>query len=190
MFDWSIHPDVLYFTLAVLVVLISAVAWVGNVFMLPGNWLVVGLAALWAWQMPFTEYERGFGWGAVIGLGLLAAFGEIIEAAASAAGAAKKGGSKRGAALAILGAGVGSILGVAVGIPIPFFGPFVGALLGGGLGAFGGAYLGEIWKGRNQKDSADIGTGAMIGKVLGTLGRMAAGAAIVALLTIFIFWPR
>ena len=55
-----------------------------------------------------------------------------------------------GKLLSLVGAIAGSIAGVMVGTPVPVIGSFVMALLGGAGGAFAGAYLGEMWKGREE----------------------------------------
>ncbi|WP_310821141.1 DUF456 domain-containing protein [Stratiformator vulcanicus] len=181
--------DATYLLLALLLIVASCVCWVLNVFMLPGNWMVAGLSGLWVWGMPVETYGRGFGWWAVGVLVGLAVVGEVVEAAAGAAGARKAGSSKRAAALSLVGAGIGSIVGAIFGVPIPVIGPLIAALLGGAFGAFAGAYLGEQWKGRDVKGRIDVGTGAFVGKILGTLGRMAIGAVMVGLVAVLVFRP-
>jgi uncharacterized protein YqgC (DUF456 family) len=114
--------------------------------------------------------------------------GEVIEFAASAAGAAKQGASKRGVALSMVGAIIGSVLGVMAGSPVPIVGNFVMALLGGALGAFGGAYLGETWKGRPEADRVAIGRGAFAGRIWGTMGKLAVGAVMLAILAWDVFF--
>ncbi len=136
-----------YYLWALLLVLACGAAWLTTLVTLPGNWIIVGLAALFAWLQPANS-GRGISWTAVAVLLGMAVLGEIIEFAASAAGAAKQGASKRGVALSMVGAVVGSVIGIAIGLPIPILGSFVMALLGGAAGAFFGAYLGEAWKGR------------------------------------------
>ena len=185
----AMDPFWLYVTLAALAVSAVVACWVATLFTLPGNWAIVGIAALWAWQMPRGEYGFGFGWGTVAVLAGLAVVGEVIEFAAGAAGAKQHGGSKRGMALAIGGAGLGSILGAGAGIPVPVIGPLIGALGGGGAGAFAGAYLGETWKGRTGGDALRIGKGALFGRLLGTVGKLACGAAMAATFAVMICLP-
>ena len=75
---------------------------------------------------------------------VLAAVGEIVELVASALGVSKQGGSRRSAAMALLGSIGGGTLGVFIGIPIPLVGSAVAAVFFAGLGAMAGAILGEI----------------------------------------------
>ena len=166
---------------ALLLVLASGVAWLTTLFTLPGNWLIAGFAALFAWLIPIND-GRGVDWRTVFVLLGLALFGEIIEFGASAAGAAKQGASKRGIALSMVGAIVGSILGLTAGVPILIIGPFVGALVGGAAGAFFGAYMGETWKGRPEVDRVAAGRGAFAGRIWGTVAKLAVGAVMLAIL--------
>ena len=182
-------PTWFYLCLAVPAVLLAAACWVGTLFTLPGNWAVLAIAAAWAYLMPKGEYGMGYAWGTVAVLGGLTALGEAIEFAAGAAGAKKEGGSKRGMALSIAGAAVGSMGGATVAIPVPVVGPVIGALGGGAAGAFVGAYLGETWKGRTGPDAVAVGKGALVGRLLGTGGKLAVGAVMVAILGVMTFVP-
>ena len=67
---------------------------------------------------------------------------------------------------------------------MPILGSFVMALLGGAAGAFAGAYLGEMWKGRTDDERIAAGQGAFVGKIWGTLGKLACGAVIVAIVAV------
>ena len=172
----------LYYVWALLLVLACGVAWLTTLVTLPGNWFIVGLVALFAYLLP-AESGGGITWTAVAVLLCLAVLGEAIEFAASAAGAAKKGASKRSVALSIVGAGVGSIAGIAIGlpIPIPVIGSFIMALVGGAAGAFFGAYLGEAWKGRPHELRIEAGRGAFTGRIWGTVGKLAVGVVMLVI---------
>src|SRR3954463_6725211 len=137
----------LYYLWAVALVFACGLAWLTTLVALPGNWLIVGCSALFAWLLSHDS-SHGITWTTVAVLAGLAVLGEIVEFAAGAGGAAKQGASKRAIALAMIGAVIGSLLGIAIGLPIPVLGSFMMALLGGAAGAFFGAYLGEAWKGR------------------------------------------
>lgn len=178
------NPEWTYYLWALALVVCSVVAWLLNLVTLPGNWLIVVGAALFAWLLP-VEDGRGIRWGIVIVLAVLAAVGEVIEFAAGAAGAAKQGASRRAVALSMAGAIVGSLVGVVAGapIPIPVVGSLVMAILGGAAGAFGGAYLGEAWKGRDEQSRTAAGRGAFFGRIWGTVGKFAVGAVMVAVVT-------
>lgn len=188
-FSYSVDPGWIQIGWGIVLVLAAIACWFANVFTLPGNWLIIGLAALFAWLLPADEYGRGFGWITVIVLALIAVLGEVIEFAAGAAGAAKHGASRRALLLSIVGAAVGSITGAAVGIPVPIIGPLVAAVGGGAAGAFGGAYLGEVWKGKLHPERTAVSTGALMGRLFGTIGKLAAGAAMVAVLAVMTFMP-
>jgi uncharacterized protein YqgC (DUF456 family) len=120
----------------------------------------------------------------LLALLVLAALGELVEFAAGAVGAAKAGGSRRGAALALVGSLMGGLFGLFVALPVPLVGPIIGALLFGGLGALGGAVLGEQWKGRDLDESLRIGHAAFWGRLFGTLGKVLAGAVMIAVLLV------
>jgi hypothetical protein len=172
--DWA------YYLWALLLVAGSVFGWLLNLVALPGNWIVVGGAALFAWLLP-EEAGRGLTWTTVFVLLGLAVFGEVIEFAAGAAGAARQGASRRAVALSIVGAIVGSIIGLGVGAPILIVGPLVMAVLGGAAGAFAGAYLGEVWKGRAESERMAAGRGAFFGRIWGTVGKFAVGAVMLAI---------
>ncbi len=57
------------------------------------------------------------GWKVVVALVVLAMLGEILELLAAAGGTARAGGSRRGAALALVGSIIGGLLGVFIGVP-------------------------------------------------------------------------
>jgi len=166
-----------------LLTLANATAWLSNLLTLPGNWLMVGMCALFAYFFPETS-GPGMGWEGVGILVALAILGEGVEFAAGAALAGQRGASRRGMALAIAGTMIGSLCGAFVTLPIPLVGPVIGALGGGALGAFGGTWLGEVWKGRTAAEGIHIGKGAMLGRLLGTSGKLLIGALMVVVATI------
>jgi uncharacterized protein YqgC (DUF456 family) len=162
--------------LIILMTLLGLSGWVANLLGLPGNWLIVALAAACWWLVP--ETSRGH----LVGLTLTAivvaaAVGELLEFAASALGASRLGGSKRGAAMALGGSIGGAILGLFCGslIPIPIVGPLVASLLLGASGAFAGAIAGERWAGKEWDESLQIGSAAFWGRLLGTVGKAVCG---------------
>jgi uncharacterized protein YqgC (DUF456 family) len=185
----ALDPGWLQIGWGILLVLAAIGCWFANVFTIPGNWLIVGLAALFAFFLPADEYGRGFGWVTVGILAVIAAFGEVIEFAAGAAGAAKHGASRRAMLLSIAGAAVGSVAGAAIGIPVPIIGPLIAAVGGGAVGAFAGAYIGEVWKGKLHADRTAVSTGALLGRLFGTIGKLGAGAVMVAVLAVMTFMP-
>lgn len=168
-------------------VLGSVLAWLSNVFGLPGNWLVVAAAAAFAYFIPET-HQHGLAWGGVILLLVLAAVGEAIEFFAGAAGAAKHGASKRAVFLACVGAMVGGIVGAILGLPIPLVGSMVAALFGSAAGSFAGAYLGQKWSRRTETESLAAGQGAFVGRLLGTAGKLLIGAVMLVALVVDLYF--
>ncbi len=164
---------------SVLFILFLTACWLLNVFGMPGNWLVLAAAAVYAWLAP-AESPIAFGWKPVVALLVLAALGELVEFLAGAAGVSKAGGSRRGAVLAILGSITGGLVGVVVGVPIPLVGPIIAALLFASLGAMAGAAVGEIWVGRDAGATWRIAKLAFWGRLAGTLGKIIVGAAMIA----------
>lgn len=176
-----------YYAWSVMLLLAAAVAWSTNFLSLPGNWFIVGLAALFVSVMETGEAAAGLNWKAVGLLAIIAAGGEALEFFASAAGAARKGGSRRAVFLAVVGTIAGSITGAVMGVPIPLFGSLFGALAGGAAGAFAGAYLGEMWKHGMADQSVDVGFGAAIGRVLGTVGKVMVGSVMLVILAVRVY---
>jgi uncharacterized protein YqgC (DUF456 family) len=175
------------YLLAALLLIANLTAWASTFFTLPGNWLIVLFAALYAWLLP-EKYDPRLGWVVVGASVVLAIAGELAELLAGAAGAAKQGGSRRGMVLSLVLAFVGSIVGAAIGVPVPVIGLLLGALAGGAVGAFLGAYLGELWAGRRHADRLEIGAGAVAGRMLGTVGKLAIGLVMVAIITVDSFF--
>lgn len=172
--------NIWYYTWAVLLVLANLGSLAATVTALPGNWIIVGLTALFAWLIHDAA-GGGIYWTTVGILLGLATLGELIEFIAGAAGAARSGGSRRGMVLAILGTMFGSMLGVAAGafVPIPLLGPVIAAIGGGAIGAFVGAYVGESWKGRTDDQRLAVSKAAFVGRLLGTVGKLWVGAVMV-----------
>lgn len=180
--------DWIYYVCGLVLLLANCACWAATFFTLPGNWVIVALAALFAYFLPEQPSGLGMSWWAVGALALLAGIGELLEFSAGAAGAAKEGASRRSMALSLVGAAVGSILGAIVGVPIPIVGPIFAALGGGAAGAFAGAYLGETWKGRADHEKMAISKAALIGRLLGTVGKLLVGIAMVAYAAVESLW--
>lgn len=163
-------------TIALLLSLIAITAWAANILGLPGNWVIVATAVGCAWWVPETRswnislYMAG-------AIFVVAVIGEALEFAASAVGASRLGGSKRGVALSIVGSIAGSIVGLFFGSVIPVVGNVIASLLLGATGAFVGAMLGERWAGKDWNDSIEIGGAAFWGRLLGTVGKAVCGTA-------------
>jgi len=156
---------------ATLCVLLNTV-WLGLTLLgLPGNWLMVATAALfawWTWQAGpmFTLTALGLAAG-------LAALAEVVEFLASMSGAKKAGGSTLGSLAALVGGVVGAIIGT-FAIPIPL----LGTILGATLGAFAGSLIVETARGTPHDRAVAVGRGAAIGHLTGTAIKFTLGLAI------------
>lgn len=170
--------DYAFITFAV-VLLVSATAagWTMTFLGLPGNWLMVGFAALYAWLGPSSGILQ-IGWFLVLAMAVLAAGGELAELATSVWGARHAGGSRRAAVFALFGSIAGAIAGAVLGIPIPIIGSPIAALLGGALGALTGAAAAEHSLGETPRQSFRVGHAAFWGRILGTGAKTVVGTVI------------
>ena len=150
------------FLWATLLILAMVLAWLLTLFGLPGNWLIVAAAAVYAYLVP-PEAPFGIGWGTVGLLAALATLGELVEFLSGASRARKAGGSRRGTWYSLVGSILGGLLGIFVGLPIPVIGSVVAALLFAPLGALAGAVLGERSEGREGAEAWRIGQAAFWG---------------------------
>lgn len=163
---------------AVVLTLLNLVFWLGILFNLPGAWLMILLAALVEWWVPG---ELMFSWRVLYVAAGIALVGEILEFVLGAAGSRQAGGSKRAAALAILG----SIVGAVAGTPLPI--PILGTLIGACVGAFAGSLIGDLWAGRSLRPSVSAGRGAAVGRFWGTAAKMVVGGIVAAVLSVAAF---
>lgn len=173
-------PEILAFVGAVVLVLGSLFAWCLTVLQLPGNWLIVLLAALAAWLIP-EETRFSISWLTVAIVFGSAVVGEVLELAVGTVAAKKRGASRRAVWLALVGGIVGAMSGAGGGSIVPVIGTLFGILAGGAGGAFVGAYVGETWKGRSEEQAVAVGRAVAIGRTLGVLGKMIVGVAMVLL---------
>jgi uncharacterized protein YqgC (DUF456 family) len=153
--------------------------WVGILFGLPGTWLMVLVTALFKWWRPDEVLVSWTTLGVAAGLALL---GEILEFALGAAGSRRAGGSRRAAALAIVGSLVGGVVGTVFPVPL------IGTLIGACLGAFAGSLIGDVWAGRPLVPSLEAGWGAAVGRLWGTVSKLAIGATIAVVLALALWF--
>lgn len=169
-----------------LLILALCVFWSLTLVGLPGNWANLLVAACYWFLLPEDGRFR-FGASVLLTMLLLALLGEVLEFAAGALGATKAGGSIRGAALAVAGSMIGGVAGLLVGLPIPVVGPVVAAVLFASLGAMIGSLVGEQWKGRQIKESWQVGWSAFWGRMLGTVGKLICGIVMVVVAAVALF---
>lgn len=147
-------------------------------FVLVGIIMFVGLAGTFLPGIPgapliligalghkFYFGTESASWFFIAILILLTVLSLALDFFASMFGAKKLGATWRG----ITGAVVGAIVGIFFNLPGLILGPFIGA------------FLFEIAGGRQWKESARAGAGAMLGLVLGTLGRVVCSVIMIAL---------
>jgi uncharacterized protein len=175
--------DIAYTILAIIILTFAVgLGWLLTLLAMPGNWLIVGTAAIYAWLGPQTGVAQ-LQWKTVVALVVLAVVGEIAEFLAGMVGARRAGGSPRSAIYSLIGSLVGAIGGATVGLPIPIVGSAIGAVVGGALGAFAGAAYAEYSLGEYMDKSMKVGKAAFWGRLIGT-GAKSLVASIMAITTI------
>ena len=175
------------YLVAALLFLIGGACVLAVVVQLPGTWLFLALALVVEladrFYLPVGEQTTFARQVWIAGLGL-AALGEVLEFVAAAIGLEKGGGSRRG----LIGALLGALLGVFL-TPLFAFVPFLGVFLGVLLGTFLGAFLGELSHERRTVNAAlRPALWAMLGRLLGTTGKVALAIAIWLVFTVSAFW--
>ena len=148
---------------------------------LPGVWLMVlstALVAWWRWD------EAMFSIWTLIAILILALISEVLEFAAGVVGTRKAGGSRRGAAVSIVGGITGAIIGTML-IPIPVLSSVIGAIIGAAMGAWGT----ELLIGREMREAVKSGAGAGAGTLAGVLIKMAFGILVWVIIAVAALWP-
>lgn len=139
-------------------------------FSLPGNWVAVGLVALW----KVLNTDVTYGWQFVALLGGLALAGEGMELFFQLLTGRKAGSTKKGN----VGGFIGLIIGAILGAPIGFG---LGALPGALLGAYIGCLVMERNQGRPWPEARRAAKGVLVGSFLGMIAKFGLGVAILVL---------
>ena len=151
-----------------------------NLVMLPGNWVVVALVALYAWLGPDSPHLNLLFFIALIGMAVV---GEVVEFLTQIWGAKKYGSSNKATLAGMIGAIAGAI----------FFAPFlfgIGAIFGALAGAWAGCYVGErLLAHRPQSEAVTAANGALVGRFLGMVVKLGLGITMVVL-TASTIWPN
>lgn len=140
---------------------------------LPGLWVMVVSALLYAWYTHFAYV----GWWTLVSLALIAAVAEVIEFVAGSAGAKKAGGSRRAAWGALIGGILGAIL---LTIPVPVIGTTIGLC----IGVFVGALMGEITLRDDAAHSIRVGIAATKARIYAIIVKLLFSVAMLALVAI------
>lgn len=117
------------------------------------------------WLIAAVDGYRHLGTGWLIALGVLAAFGVLVDFIATSLGARRLGASRQ----AVWGASLGTLIGLFFGLPGLILGPFVGALIG------------EFASTRSVLRSAHIGLGTWLGLLIATLLKLVISLVMVGL---------
>jgi uncharacterized protein YqgC (DUF456 family) len=128
-----------------------------------GIWLIAGID---------HYHHLGYGW--LIGIAALGAVGMTIDLLAGVLGAKRVGASRQ----AVLGALLGTIIGLFFGLPGVLLGPFLGAVLG------------ELTAGSSVLRSTNVGIGAWLGLIFGTIVKLASSLIMIALFGAAWWWNR
>jgi uncharacterized protein YqgC (DUF456 family) len=137
---------------------------------LPGIPLIFG----GIWLMAGTDGYHHLGLWWLIGIAMIGAVGLTCDLLAGAVGAKRVGASKR----AVGGALAGTVIGIFFGLPGLLIGPFFGAVLG------------ELSTGNSIQRSTQVGVGAWIGLIFGTIIKLVASVMMVALFGAAWWWNR
>jgi uncharacterized protein len=151
---------------------------------LPGTWLMVLSTLLVAWWQHSRGQAPMFTLPVLVAVCLLALAAELFEFLAGVLGSKAGGGSRRGAIGALVGAIVGGVVGT-VCIPLPIVGSLIGACGGAAIGALGMELHGR----RTLGAALRSGAGAGVGRLLGSIAKLTAGALIWITVTVAAFWP-
>jgi uncharacterized protein len=143
--------QILLYVLAAALIIIGTV---GTILpALPGVPIVYAGMFIAAWAGDFAH----IGWPTLTILGVLAALAVVLDIVAGLLGAKRVGASR----WALFGAAAGTVVGLFLGLAGLILGPFVGALVG------------ELIAGSTLRRSANVGMGAWLGFVFGTLTKIA-----------------
>jgi len=149
----------------------STAALASLVIGLPGTFIMVAIALFYALTTGFASVT----WATIAILLALAVAGELLEFASTVSSNSGPSPSRRVSLAALVGGVVGGIL----GLPLLFG---LGSLLGALCGAFAGAALAAGFEGHDLASALSYGRGAMRGRLLGFVAKVAVGVCMVAVL--------
>ncbi len=147
-------PLLLNITMAVMLVIGIILTLVG----LPGNLLIVVVAASYGWQEDFVHLT----YGSLLTLAGLWLSGELMEFLAGIMGAKKERASGKATAAAFFGAITGGIIGTGI---LPIIGTIIGSVLGG----FSASYYVEYKNANDKMKALQVAKGVVKGQLLGML---------------------
>jgi uncharacterized protein len=133
---------------------------------LPGLWIMIGVAAVGAITGAVSAFT-------LLACVIIAIVAELIEFLLVSKLTRQYGGSKK----AFWGAIGGGFVGVLIGAPIPI----IGSVVMGMVGAFAGAAIVTYAETKELRAAHRVGSGAVLGRVLTTVAKTAAGLAILVI---------
>jgi uncharacterized protein YqgC (DUF456 family) len=148
----------------VLLLLMGGAALLLNALALPGNWILLALAVVYA----LLTHMQHLGWGTLGLMAGLALTGEVLESLVGIVYTAKRGATRRGAVGAFVGGLAGAIAASGVAPPL-------GSLRGAFAGTFAGAFLFEYAAERRHRDAVRAGRAAFVGRALASAAKIACG---------------
>lgn len=148
---------------AVICFILLFLAFLLNIFSLPGNWVVLGIMVVW---FACTSWDGSTAF--FVATCIAAGLGELLEFATQYLGAKRYGSSGRGSWGGFIGAIAGAIFGASFLLGF-------GALIGGLGGAYLGCLLAEFSKGRPIPEARRAAFGNFIGKFVGLSLKLACG---------------
>ncbi len=175
----------MWYVYAILAIVLNLVWLFLTVLGLPGNWLMLATAGglLWWYWKPGAPWDQQvFSLTTIIVLLALAVIGEILEFFTGMFGAKVGGGGKLSAFFSLV---FSMFFGIGATFVLPV--PVVGTLIGAIVGAFFGAWLGEHASSRDNKTPLKAGTGAAVGRLLGTVAKVGIGVTIYLVIAVTLF---
>lgn len=160
--------DILLYVIAIALIVIGLAGAIvptlpGIPLIFGGIWLIAGV----------DGYRRlGFWW--LLGIAGMGAVGLTLDLLAGALGAKRVGAGRQ----AVSGALAGTVIGLFFGLPGLLLGPFVGAVLG------------ELTAGNSVLRSTQVGVGAWLGLIFGTIIKLVASLMMVVLFGAGWWWNR
>ena len=155
-----------------------AIALASLVLGLPGTFLILGAAGLYAWLTGFIAVT----WTTLAWLTALCLTGEVLELFSGTIGT----GGERPSLRTMVWTIIGGIIGGIVGAPF-FFG--IGSLFGALAGAFSGAALAVRSEGADSRTALRSGLVAMRGRLLGFVVKLTIAVVMIVILFAAALWP-
>jgi uncharacterized protein YqgC (DUF456 family) len=134
----------------------------------------IPLIFIGVWLIAAVDHYHHLGYGWLIGIAAIGAVGLTTDLLAGVLGVKQVGASRQ----AVAGALLGTVVGLFFGLPGLLLGPFLGAVLG------------ELAAGSSILRSTNVGIGAWLGLLFGTIIKLVSSLMMVALWGVAWWWNR